>query len=118
MVTRPSLSLVRVLSDSLLPPDAPSSSPAPTPSITLRGTSPANLWSTSRRFCQPWYQRAPRSAKTSLCVAQRTCRINPEGTTYEGRQTQLPALFDHSFCTVYGPTFLVCQAQMSPISPF
>lgn len=28
------------------------------------------------------------------------------------------ALFDHSNCTVCGPTFLVFHAQMSPISPF
>ena len=32
-------------------------------------------------------------------------------------QTHVLALFDHSSCTVYGPTCLVFQAQMSPISP-
>src|SRR5579864_2525979 len=33
-------------------------------------------------------------------------------------QAQVPALLDHSFWTVYWPIFLVCHAQMSPISPF
>src|SRR5690348_8569054 len=40
-------------------------------------------------------------------------RILPD----EGFHTQLFALFDHSSCTVYLPSFLVFQAQMSPISP-
>lgn len=32
-------------------------------------------------------------------------------------QRHLPALFDHSSWTVYAPSFFVCQAQMSSISP-
>src|SRR5712671_1377388 len=40
----------------------------------------------------------------------RSCRLDPH--------THLLALFDHSSWTVYFPTVLVFQAQMSPISPF
>src|SRR6202030_2702479 len=39
-----------------------------------------------------------------------------QGNTGEFQMHWL-ALLDHSNCTVYCPTFLVFQAQMSPISP-